>query len=147
MNWKKIIISTIVVGLVMLILAFVNTSTWAPILHPGMMDEYESSVYRSWEDPWMSYVFVHPFLVAFMMAITFSLFDPFKGKLCWKRGAKFGLLFWLITIVPGMLISYSSFVETVLSGTMILVWTIDGLIKYVIGGVVLAYKFECKCCK
>ncbi len=137
---KKIILSTIVVGIVMTILGFIGQATWVSALHPTLMQEYESGAYRAFSDPLMSYVFVHPFVIALIMSLVYVWFNPFqKIKDIYKKGAYYGFVFWLIGTLPGMLITLSSFSPDVVSEKTILVWTLDGLLKFVIGGVALVY--------
>lgn len=142
---KKIVLSIIVVGIVMTILGFISQATWVPALHPTLMQEYTSGAYRAWSDPLMSYVFVHPFVIALIMSLVYVLFNPFqKIKSIYAKGAYYGFVIWLIGTLPGMLMTLSSFSPDVVSEKTILVWTLDGLVKAVLGGIALVYIMDKK---
>jgi len=142
---KKIVLSTIIVGIVMAILGFISQATWVSTLHPTLMQEYQSGAYIAWSDPLMSYVFVHPFVVALIMSLVYLWFNPFqKIKSIYKKGAYYGFVFWLIGTLPGMLMTLSSFSPDMVSEKTILVWTLDGLVKAVLGGIALVYIIDKK---
>lgn len=56
----------------------------------------------------------------------------FKGS-AEKRGINFGLVIWLISSIPGMVIIYSSFQVSLL---MVFTWTLSGLVNGIIAGLV-----------
>lgn len=103
---------------------------------PSIADEYESSgLFRPWSDPIMSLYFLYPFLVGLILAWVWSKVKGiFVSTGGWNTGVRFGLVYWLVTL-PGMLISYASFP---LSLTMVLVWTISGLLQALVAGILFA---------
>lgn len=141
---KKIFFSAFISGLTMLVLMFILVPIWSS-LFPGLEGEYTSGLYRSFDDPLMNYIFLHPFVLGLLMSFTYVLFNAFqKVKPLWMRGLKYGFVFWLMVVVPGMLMTYTAISADFISGTMVLSWTLDGLIRLLIGGIVTAYICERK---
>lgn len=134
-DWKNVIIGGIAAGFVMLILGWFVIMPVMELIWPGLMTEYESGVFRAWDDPLMSYMFIHPFVIALIMAFVFNAVQPFKKKEFVERGIYYGLLFWLLVTVPGMLVTLSSFNVSV---EMVLSWTIEFLIEMPIAGIIIA---------
>lgn len=139
MNWKKVLIGGIVAGVVLLVLMFTVNSFIGSLIHPTMQQEFQNGAYRPFTDPLMSYIFVHPFVIAIVMAYIYYLFSPFKVEKPLMKGLKYGLVVWLVAGLPGMLMTYSGYAETVTSGPMVLSWTVTGLINMLAAGLVIAY--------
>ncbi|MBI3638312.1 hypothetical protein HY227_01045 [Candidatus Wolfebacteria bacterium] len=132
---KKIILWGIIAGVIMLFIGLAIDSL-AKVLFPLIRAEYENpGLFRPWSDPLMSLYFLYPFLVGIILAWVWTkvkgIFD-LSGA--WNAGIRFGLIYWLVSI-PGMLISYASFP---LSLTMVLIWTIGGLLQSLVAGVLFA---------
>lgn len=84
----------------------------------------------------MSIYFVHPFVVGIILAWLWNKTKSlFSGANFWKKGALFGLVYWIITTIPGMIISYASFR---LSFLMIVSWTVLGLVEVLCVGIICA---------
>jgi hypothetical protein len=132
---KKVIIAGIAAGIVMLIVSFGLMPVW-DMIFPGLSAEYtDSGIFRPWDDPWMSYIFIQPFIMGMILAFVFNEVHPFK-KMEWiKRGLFYGFTFWALVTIPGMLVTYSSFL---VSANMVISWTIDGLIGLLLAGIVVA---------
>ncbi len=131
---KKIVFTGVSVGLAMLFISL--ASNWLlNIIFPQLQIEYQNSnIFRPWSDPLMSLVFVEPILVGILLAYFWNKTKTlFKGSLL-KKGLKFALLYWMITL-PGMLMSYASFP---LSGAMIISWTLTILIESIAAGILFA---------
>jgi len=134
-DWKNVIIGGIAAGFVMFILGWFVMMPVLEMIFPGLPAEYESGVFRAWDDPLMSYMFIHPFVIALIMAFVFNAVHPFKKKGFVERGIYYGLMFWLLVTVPGMLVTLSSFNVSV---EMVLSWTIEFLIEMPITGIIIA---------
>lgn len=140
MDWKKVLVGGVVSGIVLFILMFTVNAFIGNLIHPTMQHEFKNGAYRSFSDPLMSYIFVHPFVIGIIMAYLFYLFEPFKNeKEFLPQGLKYGLIIWLIAGLPGMLMTYSAYAEAVTSGAMVLTWTVSGLINVLAAGIIIAY--------
>jgi len=132
---KKIILPGLLAGLVMVVISAL-VGFLSNLAFPALGAEYSSSgIFRPWSDPLMYLIYLQPFILGILLAWAWHKTKRlFKGP-AWKRGALFGLCFWLVASVPGMLISYSSFK---LSLAMVLSWTLAGLLQALAAGMVLA---------
>ena len=132
---KKVVISGLVTGVVMLIVGL-GMGPISNYLFPKVITEYQNpQLFRAWTDPIMSLYFLHPFLVGFILAWIWNKTKPlFKQKQWWQRGICFGLIYWLTTI-PGMVISYSSFP---ISLAMTATWSLSTFVQAIAAGKLLA---------
>jgi hypothetical protein len=133
---KKVFLPGLVAGIAMLAVSMILTQL-ENIFLPSIAAEYGNiAMFRPWSDPLMSLMFVYPFLLGFILAWVWNRAKPlFVSGSVWQKGARFGLFFWLVSSIPGMFISYSSFQ---VSFTMILVWLAGGLINGVVSGWIFA---------
>jgi hypothetical protein len=137
-DWKKIIISAIGCGVAGLAIMFILTPVFYAIF-PLIEAEYTNPLFRPMDNPWMSYIFLNPFVMGLIMAVLYPFVtNTFKIKELYKKGAHFGLLIWLLGI-PGMLMTFSSFN---LSAEIVISWTIQMLISYVAYGIIIAKIFK-----
>ena len=134
---KKIVVSGLVAGVADLIIGTLLLSKIFEIIFPGLSAEYETSgLFRPWSDPLMSLVFIYPFVLGLIIAFVWDKTKKLvSGKDYIEKGLRFGCIYWLITGIPGMLMSYSSFP---VSFTMILSWSLTGLVDAVLAGVISA---------
>ncbi|MFA5349601.1 MAG: hypothetical protein WC309_04555, partial [Candidatus Paceibacterota bacterium] len=74
------------------------------------------------------------------IALAYLIFKPFENikKPC-TQGIYFGFTLWFLMIIPGMLMTYTSFSESFVSAAMVLLWTVDSLVKFLIAGIALIY--------
>jgi hypothetical protein len=132
---KRVVLSGMIAGIGMLIINVVLSSAYT-VFFPTLQREYENGyLFRSWSDPVMSIYFVHPILAGLFLAWiwdkTKSLFGGLKW---WSGGYKFGLIYWLFSVM-GMIMTYSSFqVSLLLVGS----WTVSILIEGVLTGLLFA---------
>ncbi len=127
---KKIIWPGLLLGLIMLVVNMVVSYLF--MLIPSVKADYASSLMRSWQDPIMYAFFLYPFILGIIFALVWNkVKSSFKGK---ERGCHLGWMFFLITTVPGMYITYTSFT---LSFLTILSWTVSGLFSAKIAGFLL----------
>lgn len=131
---KKIILSGLIVGAANLILGMLVSYIF--MIFPAVIKDYtDTNLMRPWADPIMSLFFVYPFVLGIILAWAWNKSKSlFKGTPV-DRGAKFGFAVFLISTVPGMLISYSSFPLSIIT---IISWTVSGLFCPVAAGIILA---------
>lgn len=131
---RKVLIPGLVAGAAMLIVGML-LSQLINLAFPALMDQYQTVLFRPWEDPLMSLYFAHPFVLGLALAFVW---DKVKGLLAGgllKRATHFALVYFMVATIPGMLISYSSFPLSLL---MILSWTVSSLLQALAAGLVLA---------
>jgi len=133
---KTVLVPGISAGVVMLIASVLLMLVY-PVILPGVEAEYTGNpIFRSWSDPLMYYVYLNPIIFGILLAFVWKYTkDNFKGSSKAKSGAKFGFSVWAIFGITGMLMSLSTFN---ISALMVLTWTINGLVQYILGGVVIA---------
>jgi len=134
--FRKIIVTGLLAGLVMLVVA-VGLSFLSNLILPNLMTEYANTeLFRPWDDPLMSIYFAYPFVMGLALAWFWNkIKEAFGGNSAWSRGARYGLAYWIIATIPGMVITYSSFQVSL---PMVLTWTVFGLIGAIAGGLVVA---------
>ena len=123
-------------GLVMLVVGMV-VGQLLNFLMPGLVDEYSNTaLFRAWEDPIMSFYFVYFFALGLGLAwIWDKVKDKVKGKKPCKRAFRLTWKYWLAVLLPGMLITYSSFP---ISFAMLFAWSLGSFIQIWFGFTVLA---------
>ena len=103
---------------------------------PQIKIEYENhNLFRAFNDPLMSLVILHPFIVALILAWIWDIVKmvlPYDNLL--KKGLFFGLLYWLVSL-PGMLISYGTFPISIF---LILNWSVGILVQALCCGIVFS---------
>ena len=131
---KKIILPGIVAGIFTLILGMAISYLF--MLIPSVNADYNnSSIMRTWQDPIMSLYFIYPFVFGIVLAWVWNKSKGlFKGS-AWKRGTHFGLTYFIIATIPGMLISYVSFPISIFT---IISWTVSGLVDAIAAGWIFA---------
>lgn len=128
---KKIVSSSLVAGIVMVITSMVVGQVFNS-LFPTIMKEYNNpALFRPWSDPIMSLFFLYPFILAIVLSIVWKKTNKlFSGKTPAEKAIKFGVTYWALTNITGMLISYSTFPVSLL---MIISWSISSLITVIAG--------------
>lgn len=126
---KKIILSGIAAGVVIFV-ASMGVSSIFGMIFPSLGSEYMTKgLFRPWSDPVMSLYFIYPFVMGLLLAWFWN-----KTKKVWKTGIDFGISFWFVASIPGMLITYSSFP---LSLMIVISWSVGGLVGILGSGMVL----------
>jgi len=124
----------IVAGIVILVLGMVISYLFMII--PSVAADYnDAQVIRSLQDPLMSLFFIYPFVLGIALSWVWSITKVLVEGPAWKRGTRFGLTYFVIATIPGMLISYSSFSLSILT---IISWTVSGLISAIVAGCIFA---------
>jgi len=123
---KKVVIPGIVAGLLMAVVGM-GYSMLMGKLFPAIMAEYSNTaIFRPWKDPLMQLFFAYPFVLGLALAYVW---DKVKGSM---GGLILG--YFLVAIIPGMLISYSSFHVSLL---MTINWTLGSLVNVLVAVLVL----------
>jgi hypothetical protein len=105
MNAKKIAISGITAGVLILIL-IVAINVMANMIIPADISKYGSM--RAADNPVMTLFFFYPFVVAFAAAIIFGVVkDSLKGTPV-QKGLMFGALLPVIMTIPGLYVMITS---------------------------------------
>jgi hypothetical protein len=134
---KKIILSGLVAGLLML-LAMMATGLAFSAAYPGTSAEYQNAaLFRPWDDPLMYYMYIHPFLMGLLLSLVWSRAGHLiKEESRPKKGAIFGLIIWAVFGIPGMLMTLSSFQ---ISFLLVASWTLSLAVQDVLAGLVFAF--------
>jgi uncharacterized protein with PQ loop repeat len=133
---KKIVTTGLVAGLVMLVVG-IAVGLLTTLALPSLSKEYENAnLFRSWSDPIMYLYFLYPFLLGIGLS---WVWDKTKGVIgegtLWMRGSRFGRAVWIVSSIPGILMSYSTFP---ISLAIALTWLLSSLIQLVCIGFVYA---------
>lgn len=131
---KKILLPGVLAGIAMLVVGML-ISQLINMIFPALIAEYKTTLFRPWSDPIMSLYFLYPFILGLALA---WIWDKIKGVISGtivQRAGYLTLGYFLVSTIPGMLISYSSFP---LSLTMIISWTISGVAQAFCAGLILA---------
>jgi hypothetical protein len=133
---KSIIVAGLTAGFAMLVLAVAVGMLMHAAL-PSVAKEYENtSLFRSWSDPIMSLYFLYPFFLGIALAWVWNKTKGVIGEgSMWLRGSRFARSFWIISIAPGILMSYSSFPVSL---AMSLTWLLSSLIQVLCAGFIYA---------
>ncbi|HCC60054.1 MAG: hypothetical protein A2402_01385 [Candidatus Staskawiczbacteria bacterium RIFOXYC1_FULL_37_43] len=132
MDVKKVIVSGLLAGLVIFIASMLASKIFG-VIFPWLDAEYQNeSIFRPWTDPLMLLYFAYPFLLGIILAWFWQKTKSIFGENI-KGGVNFGVVYWAITSIPGMFITYSSFQVSLL---MIISWSVAGLIGAVLAGIV-----------
>jgi hypothetical protein len=130
---KKVVWPGIVSGLGMVIIGWIISSI-INLIFPALVIEYQNiAIFRPWSDPLMSLYFVAPFVLGIVLAAVWNKVKMHFSGSVFKRGANFGLFYWLVSIA-GMVISYGTFQISLM---MTISWTITGLFQAIIAGIII----------
>ena len=116
------------VGIILLIATMILNVIFEMAL-PGLKAEYETSLFRPWEDPIMSLFFLYPIVLGMFLACLWT-----RTRKSWESGLKFGVFIGLFLSIPMFIVNYSSFN---LSALMIGSWAVMGFLNSVIAGLAL----------
>ena len=131
---KKIIFPGIVAGLATAIASMLLGLLTMRI--PAVSADYaNAATIRPWNDPLMSLYFLYPFVLGLIMAWAWNKSKSLFSGSTAARGTKFGLAIFLVTSIPGMLITYACFPLSIMT---IFAWTLDGLVVCLVTGLIVA---------
>ena len=92
--------------------------------------------FRSMKDPLMYIYFIYPLVLGYILA---WLWDWGQSKIRGNKFVKvfrFTLGYWIIAIVPGMLMTFSTFK---LSGMMIMSWTVGAFMQVLFASIAFSF--------
>jgi hypothetical protein len=105
MDFKKIMISGIISGIVILVVSTITSSFFQAVFSYNVL---ELDGMRQINDPIMTLFFVFPWVIGFAMAILYDYTKAcFKGKTIQKT-TRLGLLSWAMYGIPSTFIVFSS---------------------------------------
>ena len=133
---KKKIIYGLLAGLAMLIVGLAISQVFSRIF-PGINAEYANvAIFRPWTDPLMQLYFLYPFILGIILAFFWGMVNGMiKGNNIWLKGINFGLGYFVLAGIPGMLISYATFQVSLI---LIISWLFSGLINGIVAGWIFA---------
>jgi hypothetical protein len=97
------------------------------VLFPSVKVEYENqSLYRPWEDPLMYLYFLQPFALTAALIWGWNKIKVlFTGSIA-QNAFNFSLIYFFVAVIPGMLMTVSSFKVSVLA---IVTWTVSAFVQ------------------
>ena len=129
---RKIILPGLVAGSVLLVLSIVGlyVTIW---LFPALAVLYFDPAFDTQSERAILY-FMHPFLAGLALSWFWDRSKSlFKGSFL-EKGIGFGLLYWLVSVVPMMWLIYSAIAVPL---QLVASWLLFGLIQAIIAGFVL----------
>ena|GEM_PF-2396884 len=140
MNWKKIVVSTVLNGIVLL-LVLVAVQQLAIAINPNFNPSSLKGM-RSPNDPILVFYFAYPWVLALALSIAFSFFHRSFGHLpIFKQGVHFGLIVWMLICLPNAFLLYTSMDY---GETFFLANTLSYFISFIIAGIVASFVFAKK---
>jgi hypothetical protein len=123
-------------GLAMLIVGLAVSRVFLMVF-PGINAEYMNpAIFRPWSDPLMRLYFLYPLVLGIILAFFWGMVkNSVKGTQVWLKGINFGLGYFVLAGIPGMLITYSSFKVSLI---LVVSWLISGLINGIVAGWIFA---------
>jgi hypothetical protein len=133
---KRILTLGLVAGLVMLIVAMV-VGRLTTLALPSIAQEYENTnLFRTWSDPIVYVYFLYPFFLGIALAWVWGKTKGIIGEgSLWVQGSRFARAFWLVSALPGILMTYSTFP---ISLAVALSWLLSSLVQLLCAGFVYA---------
>lgn len=123
---KKFIVPGLLAGVAALVAGLVVSRVMASMFPVLNLEFANPALFRPWSDPLMSLYFLYPFVLGLILAWFWDKYKhAFEGSK-FAKVKKFTLTYWLISAIPGMFITYSSFQVSLL---MIISWLLGGLVE------------------
>jgi hypothetical protein len=138
-NVKKSVVAGIITGIVAVIISLIitmGTTGFTTLLYTQ-----SSSVWKTMEpmSEWLTILYSIEVVEWIIFALVFSLlYKAIPGR-GWERGSVYGFLLWLIGVAPGMIMTYMSFA---IPDALVWLWTIQGLVTFLVAGAVLASVYD-----
>jgi hypothetical protein len=129
---RKIVLSGLAAGVLLLLLSIIGLygTIW---LFPRLAVQYFDPTFDSQSERAVFY-FMHPFVAGLALA---WFWDQCKGLFTGSflgRGIEFGLLYWLVAVVPMMWLIYSAINVSL---ALVVSWLIFGLLQGIAAGLLL----------
>jgi len=131
---KKIFFQGLFAGIAMTVVNMVLNPVFYAVF-PGLKESYMNPFFRPWDDPVMMLFFLYQIALGIGLSFIWEKTKQLFKKSACRNGLNFGLIYFCVSGIPAFLINFSSFN---LPLTMILSWTIMGLIDGLVAGCVLA---------
>jgi hypothetical protein len=129
---KKILWPGLVYGVVCLVSGLVIGYLF--MFFPAVSADYSNTgMMRSMNDPLMSVYYFYPFVQGIVFAWLWNTIKSFIVGSPFARAWRFGIMVWLVAMVPGMIISFSTMPLSILT---VISWTVSGFVTAVLGGLV-----------
>ncbi len=129
---RKVIFPGLVTGIVLLLLSIVGLYGMIWLL-PSLAVLYFDPAFDTQSERAILY-FAHPFVVGFALSWFWDRSKGlFKGSFLGK-GIEFGLLYWLVAVVPMMWLIYSAIAVPL---QLVASWLLFGLIQGIVAGFIL----------
>jgi uncharacterized Tic20 family protein len=130
---KKLIVPALVSAVAMLAAGIIIGYSFN-FLFPSVTAEYENAaLYRAWDDPLMYLFFLQPFILSALLVWGWEkIKSHFQGSIG-RKAFNVSLTMLLLSIIPGMLMTISSFKVSPLA---ILTWTISAFIQVLVASLV-----------
>jgi hypothetical protein len=130
---KKLVAPALLSGLSMLA-AGIAIGYLFDFLIPSLKTEYENTaLYRSMDDPLMYLFFFQPFVVCGTLVWGWSrIREHFTGS-TGSKAFQVALIMFFLTVIPGMLMTFSSFKVSVVAT---ITWTVMGFLQVLIAALV-----------
>jgi len=136
MHVKPIGIATVAGGIILLVVSFIADAI-AQLVTP--YDIFTIGGMRAMDDPIMLLFFLYPFIFALIAAVVFDLIQPALTGDVRHRGLLYGVILFIIVIIPNMWVIFSSM--TYPTGFYISN-ILTGLIAYPLMGILYAMIWE-----
>lgn len=130
---KKVIISVLVAGIVLLLLS-IGMFYVSMYIFPAITEEYLSAVFRNaGKADWL--YFMHPFILSISLKWFWERYkDIFKGPVL-LRAIEVALVYGIVALLPVLWLTYS---VIDVSLKMVLTWLLYGLIQAFAAGILFA---------
>ena len=128
---KKILISGLVAGVVLLFLSILGLLTTIG-LFPNLALLYFDPAFDAQSDRAMIF-YIHPFLISFALSWFWSRFKGILTGSFFTRGIEFGLIYMLVATLPMMWFIYSVIHVSLF---MIATWFVLALVQGIIAGLI-----------
>ena len=131
---KKVLISGLVAGLIILLVGIILGPAFS-VVFPALNAEYsDTNLFRPFSDPlFLSIYLVHPFVVGILLSWLWSKTKSIiKGEDSYKKGIRFGFMYWVIMLL-GLALSYAS---SPISLLMIISWSVIVLTQALCAGLI-----------
>jgi len=138
LNWKKIIISTVLGGIALFVLSFVFTAIWSALF--PQYNIFSIGGMRSVDDPVLAWFYAYPFVLAFFFNIAYSiLHTAVKEDTLFKQGLAFGITVWVLFSLSGLFLIWSSMDY---GETFLLTKFTGDLVYFAVLGIIAAWTFR-----
>ena len=130
-NTARVVLAGIVAGIVMLVIGSVMGMLTGSMYTGAMWKEMAGA-------SWFVWILIHNVFFGLVFAVLYAVFaNVLKASMALK-GFVFGFVVWMLAL-PGLSMT---FLTMTVSLTLIFLWAVQGLISYVLAGLVIAYLYK-----